>query len=389
MNKLLISISILIFTLFIGCSAKLPKPYTHKIKETELAHYKKQILLNHAVDIVSKTVKTQEGCILVPNLSTKATCYVIKKSTIIRKDSINWQESKVFVKFINNVESKLYKEYEKQVHDYKKFKILFDKAVHLRKEKTERLSLSIVDKTNILDTKVLLNVQNWIKVTKPHRPYSLQAYSTLVINPKNVYLGDTVTENFNEFFQDPKDVSEYLPIEASIPYKYRRSNTKSRYDLKYEEVVYKYPYNKFPKESSFKIKNVYFDYIPYNYYAKNDHISIEVINNSNDGVDMYRNCQSFTILNTTNEFIEIESINLSYINGYKENILQKNKKIIIPPKDSRKIDMQRQFKSHAYDRVQVISKNQKINYGFSIKYKINNQDKTFYKTTQYSIADFK
>ncbi len=398
MNKFLIAI--LIFTLFVGCSSNLPKPYVYKIQNIDLAYKEKQQLLSYAVQVLAYPTRTKYGCILLPNSPKKITCFQINGTEIHRKDHINWNLSENSSKFINNIQSNLSAEFLKQILDYKKFKKLFHEAAKLRVEKGKQLKFTIIENTNILNNEIKKNLTDKTKIS--YQFYGvLTAYENLVINPKNTYLGNSVSKSFDKFFHAPSDLEESLPIKATAyngantyPIEYEDAPYKilDRYKIDYNKNTYKIGYHSFPKNTLFKVKHIYFDFIPKNYSASDVNIDIKVVNEQ-----FYQNSRGRTeikkleIFNKSENFIEIKSIASYYDKQVNANIIRDGIKIKIPPKSSKIIKTIFKHKTVYESWILLNNKNQKIKYGFSVEYKNTNVNTSnnLYKVNNYSISDFK
>lgn len=389
----------------IGLSPSRQKSYIHKIhniKDTDLGYKEKQQLLYAAVKVLAHPTKTDNGCILLPNSSKKITCFKIEATEIYRKDHINRNLSENSSKLINNIQSNLIIEFKKQIADYKKFKKLFHEATELRIKKGKQLSFGIIDNTNILNNEVKKALIGKVKVSYPfYSSYiigypALTAYKNLVIYPKNIYLGNSVSKSFNKFFHTPNDLEDSLAIKA-IAYK---SNTYpveyedapyaiiDRYNLDYNKTTYEASYYSFKINTFFRVKNIYFDFIPKKYSASDMNIDIKVVNEQFNQFSRGRTeIKKLEVFNKSKNFIEINSIASYYDKQIKANIIKDGVKIKIPPKSSKIIKTI--FKNWStYDSwILLNNKNQKVKYGFSVEYTNGNLN-TLYKVDNYSISDF-
>lgn len=159
-----------------------------------------------------------------------------------------------------------------------------------------------------------------------------------------------------------------------------------RYKVDYEKYKSMEEYNKFPMNLVYRINKVYYNYLPKSFIAKDKNINVEVVNNVEfaDGNSM----NSLKITNNTKEFIEINTIAAYYYQDVFDNILN-IKSIRLAPM-SYKIIKKGVIKDFPSNKlINVTDKNQKINYGFSIGYKMINQNmmKNLYKVNTYTISD--
>ncbi|MGA1940860.1 hypothetical protein [Arcobacter sp. YIC-310] len=401
---------------FAGCGNP-PEPFNYKIKNQHknISNYEKQQLVNIIIDRNSRLkYKSSNGCVILINNWYKEgwsfkyrenmkNCFSVTNNILKRIDysscsndhgrsfkKCNYISNKLedYSNFINNLQNNVIeKELQKEISNYQKFIKLYDKANISRKEKIKIIKTSLVDNTKVLP-KSVFNQLNKFHVVENSVPNKINLYINYISpnNGKNNInriarniLGDSISENFNKFFKDDSSISDKFKITSSTI-----TNTVNRYKVTYKHRVFKDDYNKFPTNLTYEIDKVYFNYLPKKFRAKDRNIEVEVINNFKDD---YNSIKHIKIYNKTKEFIEIDTISGYYGEDVTDNIIDMKdmKRINISPM-SYKI-----FKTdYSYELLLVNDKNQKVPYGFSIGYKMINQNiiKNLYKVNNYSIKSF-
>ncbi len=249
------------------------------------------------------------------------------------------------VKLTKSYESSLAK-YEIHKKEYNKIKPEFDK-------KYQKIHTTTEDTTNIVPNKILK------KLSK----YQLWPNEETAIN--SYIKGDDLSFKIGSRVLKDKE---------------------GRYKVDYKKYKYMEEYNKFPMNLVYKINKVYYNYLPKSFITKDKNIDVEVMNNVEfaDGNSM----NSLKITNNTKEFIEINTIAAYYNQDVFDNILNlENIKLAPMSYKTIKKGVLKDFPSKKL--IKITDKNQKINYGFSIGYKMINQNimKNLYKVDTYTIKD--
>ncbi|RLA82916.1 MAG: hypothetical protein DRG78_05895 [Epsilonproteobacteria bacterium] len=260
-------------------------------------------------------------------------------------DGLNEYLDTFQMKLTNSYESSLAK-YEVYKKEYKQKKSEFDK-------KYKQIHITTEDTTKIVSSKIIKKLskyQLW-----PNEETAINSY--IKGNDISLKIGSRVLKD-----------------------------KEGRYKVDYEKYKYMEEYNKFPTNLVYKINKVYYNYLPKSFIAKDKNINVEIVNNVEfaDGNSM----NSLKITNNTKEFIEINTIAAYYDQDVFDNILN-IKSIRLAPM-SYKIIKKGVIKDFPSKKlINVTDKNQKINYGFSIGYKMINQNimKNLYKVDTYTIGD--
>ena len=400
---------------FVGCGNP-PQPYRYKIpkKYSNITNYEKQQLLNIVIDRESRLkYKSSDGCVFVHSVWGSSTrydhrmknCFRIKNNYINRVDfskcrtnykvhKCNYIGSRVekYANFLNKLQNDniLVDGLNNEINNYQKFKRLYNKANTARINKLAQIKISLQDNTKILPKQIIDKLRNSVKTIALRTPQPIDLYISYVAPKKgrNVadrfarsIFGDVLSKNFDKVFKDEILLSSDFLLKSYI-----NTNQIGRYKVKYDRTSYVDRYDKFPTDIVYKINKVYFNYLPKKFVASDKNINVEVANE--------HSMKYFKIYNKTKEFIEVDMI-AGYYNKDVVNLIEEP--IKIPPMSYEFININYkgwlgriEFNFPSSSKILVSKKNQKIKYGFSVGYKIINQNviKNLYKVNNYSIKDF-
>ena len=273
-----------------------------------------------------------------------------------------------------------------ELKKYKIFKQAFIDNQKKSKLKYKTITTNFKDTTNILPAIVISDLSK-------HKLYSA------------IRFGETPLKLYKEMNHDPKKrkaLNNYLKSlneknglhssGDSTPSKYDSNNIVDnffirdsilvdevdRYKVSFAKYKFEENYINFPKDVVFEINDVKYNYIPTIYKSNDENIKVEVINTPL----LRKTVKQFKISNNTKEFIEIDTIAGYYGEDVVDNILVT--KIKLSPMSFKNITVSNFPKKKLLD---VKTKKQKINYGFSIGYKMinNNVMKSLYKVNLYTI----
>jgi len=415
------AISVVLSIGIAGCGNP-PQPYDYKMskKYQSISDYDKQQLLNIVVDRNSRLkYKSSHGCISVTSIWGSSTryddrmknCFKISNNHIIRNDyskcktgykaqKCNYIGGKVeeYTDFINKLQSGniLSDGLNNEITNYQKFITLYNEADKQRKDKIAKVKTSLLDNTKVL-SKSAFNKFNKFKTNSISTKSKIDLYKSYIApkdgkNTVNQFarniLGDSFSENFDKVFKDGKIISNDFKVQSYI-----LKNEIGRYKVNYKKTSFKENYDNFPTNITFEINKVYFNYLPTKYLANDTNIDIEVVNTPLQ----YGSVKSIKIQNKTKEFIEIDTIAGYYGENVTDNIIniKDMKRVKIAPMSYKIFETGYSYKYRINDYpskklLLVDNKNQKINYGFSVGYKMVNQNiiKNVYKVNSYSIKDF-
>lgn len=407
-----------------GCGiGNTPQPYNYKMskKYQSISDYEKQQLLNIVVNRNSRLkYKSSNGCISVTSIiwgySTRyddrmKNCFKVNNNHITRIDyskcktgyktqKCNYIGRKVenYSDFINKLQSNniLSNGLNNELINYQKFIVLYNKADKQRKDKISKVKTSLLDNTGVLSQSVF-NKFNKFKTNSISTKSKIYLYKSYIApkdgeNTVNQFarniLGDSFSENFDKVFNDGTILSNDFKVQS-----YVLKNEIGRYKVNYKKTLFKENYDVFPTNIIFEIDKVYFNYLPSKYLAYDKNIDIEVINTALTRGSI----KSIKIQNKTKEFIEIDTIAGYYGENVTDNIIniKDMKRVKIAPMSYKIFKTGYSYKYRINDfpskkLLLVDNKNQKINYGFSVGYKMVNQNiiKNVYKVNSYSIKDF-
>lgn len=414
---------------FTGCGNP-PQPYNYKMnnQHKDISDYEKQQLLNIVIDRNSRLkYKTSNGCVMLDNQWYKEGwsykyknkfkhCFKINNLTISRIDNSSCSRDHGrsygkcnyigngfdnYIKFINDLQNNvLSSELQTEISNYQKFISLYDKADAVRKEKITQVKTSLIDNTKVLPKSVFEQMNKFNlstnRVTKKIDLYKSyvapQNGKSLIDQFGRSILGDSISENFDKVFQDESSLAHEFKISSSTT-----KNAINRYKVNYKQNSYSDSYDKFPSNITYEIDKVYFNYLPIKFITSDDNIDVEVKNNP---LGSYDSIEYIKVYNKTKEFIEIDTIAGYYGENVTDNIIniKDMKRVKISPMSYKifKTGYSYEYRINDYpsrsNRLLLVNdRNQKVNYGFSIGYKMINQNiiKNLYKVNQYSIKDFK
>jgi len=399
--NLVIKTSFFILLLFlVGCSTQ-PAPYSiqrNSINEYNFNNTEKHILFNGAVKSLAAPLKVPDyykknyNCILVPPVGPVA-CFIQQRHRIYRKDLLDWSTNETLSTKIQQIQKNLPKTYQLELDNFAKFTKLYNEGILLSKKKLKSLRIIILDETNILPENIKHNILRdvrvrYVKHNKNNK--AINAYKKLVMEPQNKFLTNTIVNNFDKFFQTPKDLEDVLPIKI-----YLKSPTQIYDRYRIDSSLYlKKGYYSLPKKVTLKINKISFDYIPKVYKISDKNIDVVVttaIESDRPGVMTrhHRYIQKFKIINKTKDFINIDKIHLFSKNDNRTNIIRNNDKIEIEPNSSKHIATNIDGRFNWLHRwVSVKDVHQKINYGYAVIYTINGKKKKISKIKSYNITDF-
>ena len=372
---------------FIGCGNP-PQPYNYKLDNqySNISDYEKQQLLNIVIDRNSRLkYKSSNGCVMVHSVWGGSTryddnmknCFIINNNKILRKDKshcrtnyrtckCNYIGRKVekYSDFINNLQKNIIaQDLQKEIKNYIKFKKMYNEHKKNAQVKKKNIVIHFIDTTKILPKNIIKQLS--------------------VYNLSLIIKGSAI----NRFIKNQS--ANAFVINSSI-----KKDTIDRYKVVYSKTDYLDSYDKFPSNITYKINKVYFNYLPKKFIANDKNIDVEVIN---DPLDNYESIKYIKIYNKTKEFIEIDTIAGYYGDIVTDNIIniKDMKRVKISPMSYKifKIGYSYKYRINDFPRnkfLLVNDKNQKVNYGFSIGYKMINQNiiKNLYKVNTYSIKDF-
>ena len=261
-------------------------------------------------------------------------------------------EPKGLTKYIDDFQVKLTKSYESSLAKYEIYKKEYSKIKPEFDIKYKQISITTEDTTKIVPSKVIKNLskyQLW-----PNEKTLMNTYKS----------GDDISFKIGSRVLKDKE---------------------GRYKVDYEKYKYMEDYKEFPANLTYKINRVHYNYLPKSFISKDKNINIEVLNNAQyaDG----NSVNSFKITNNTKQFIEINTIAAYYNEDVVDNIMNVEG-IKLSPMSYKiiKTGVIKDFPSKKL--IRVTDKHQKINYGFSIGYKMNNQNivKNLYKVDTHTIG---
>lgn len=408
---------------FTGCGNQ-PQPFDYKMNNQykEISNHEKQELLNIVIDRNSRLkYQSGNGCITAKSYWGEYrddfnNCFIVNNSDIKRVDKsvcrsrngmVNEKcnyiggSSEPYSDFLNNLQNNVIgQELQNEISNYQKFITIYDKADTARKEKISQVKTSLIDNTKILPKSVFdqlnkfdLNANRVKGKMDLYRSYVAPSNGNSVIDKfARSIAGDSVSRNFDKVFKDETSLAHEFKVSSSII-----TNHIERYRVDYKQTGYNAGYDKFPINVTYEINKVYFNFLPEKFMASDDNIDVEVKNNplgNHDSIEYIK------VYNKTKEFIEIDTIAGYYGENVADNIMniKDMKRVKISPMSHKifQISYGYEYRINDYptksDRLLLTNdKNQKINYGFSIGYKMINQNiiKNLYKVNNFSIKDFK
>jgi len=380
---------------FTGCGANIPQPYSAKVQNySNITNSEKNKLLLNSMKSIKKFYPDKRGRYSSPSkLRGDTISYYGLNATFAHKFTINNNSNEItrtdvsrethgngkgadaygaltddfgFTDYINTYQVDLSNKFSNSLERYSQFKISYNKHKKNANIKKEEIRINFNDLTSILPKSILDEISK-SKITISNSSSAIN----LFLNGKqaNVF---TITSN---------------AIKNAI----------DRYKVNYKENSYSDSYDKFPSNITYEIDKVYFNYLPIKFITSDDNIDIEVKNNP---LGSYDSIEYIKVYNKTKEFIEIDTIAGYYSENVTDNIIniKDMKRVKISPMSYKifKTGYSYEYRINDYpsrlNRLLLVNdRNQKVNYGFSIGYKMINQNiiKNLYKVNQYSIKDFK
>jgi hypothetical protein len=285
----------------------------------------------------------------------------------------------------------------------KKFATTLEKFSQYKKEynhhkeeaeyKKRNLKINYIDTTHILPQKAL---------------------AQLCKSTNSLYIKSSAID----LFLNNQNSAKAFVIQSSV-----QNDTIGRYKVTYKQTRFENIYSIFPSTLNYKIDKVYFNYIPQKFTAHDSSIDIEVFNAPLAGtnqevfsaslkakINQYDKIkelldtaskgeiiQYIKIQNNTKEFIELDTIAGYYGEDVTDNIINIKdlKRVKIPPMSYKifKTGYNYKYRINDFPKSKLLlvkNKNQKVPYGFSIGYKMVNQNiiKNLYKVNEYTIRNF-
>lgn len=417
------AMSVILAISFTGCGNP-PQPFNYKMNNPHkgISDYEKQQLLNIVIDRNSRLkYNSVNGCVSVNSMWGSSTryddrmnnCFKINNNKITRQDysscrtgykasKCNYIGGKVekYADFVNHLQNNVIgQELQTEISNYQKFITIYDKADAARKEKIGQVKTALVDNTKVLPKSVFKQM-NKFNVNADRVIKKIDLYKSYIAPNKGKnamdrfgrsILGDSISQNFDKVFKDESSIAHEFKITSNAIKKI------DRYKVNYKQNSYSDSYDKFPSNITYEIDKVYFNYLPKKFITSDKNIDIEVINDPMGGYD---SIEYIKVSNKTKEFIEIDTIAGYYGENVTDNIIniEDMKRVKISPMSYKifKTGYSYEYRINDYpsrsNRLLLVNdRNQKVNYGFSIGYKMINQNiiKNLYKVNQYSIKDFK
>ena len=337
-------------------------------------------------------------CILSKKSYSKGICYRLVYNNLINyTNTRNNFFPEDYIEFVNSFPKKyhLKENLEKELDGFLIYK---DKCEHLKKQTQSKITAKIqktinqINKSkqklypNIKDPNNILtkNEINNISYTK-----EIKNRIKLYHNYFNKYLQNDCIINYVNYIDFNKYRLNINNIYKDIYIKLRLNEKEKRFKFKYN--INPYICSKECKNPIIEIKKIYFNYLPNKFIIKDKNllINIQTKNIHQNKKSIYGYSNKIKISNNTTHFIIINAIAGYYNNKVIENLLNEN--IIIPPKSYKLIENNWDlinFPNKKY--ILVKNRNQKVNYGFSIAYKIQQLNilNNIYFTKDYTIDDF-
>ncbi len=411
---------------FTGCSTA--KPYAAHInkKYADVENDLKQSLLGVVIDKRSSGLyQSRNSCVYLKqnvrwNGSTSASdinynyevCYKVKDNIIHSYDhssqnGYNYysggkkyaqtgrpsyyatKASTQYVKYLISLEKGiLLNDLETELNHYKIFKQEFENHQNQSKLKYKNLSTSFEDTTGILTKDVMNELTKHKRFISTRYTDSLRLYKGINRDPKkrellNKYLVNAanyrgVKANSNSSSQD----KSLMPLN-NFRYTDRvLVDAAGRYKVKYAQNEFQENYLDFPKNVIFKITSVKFNFLPTKYIAKDKNIEVEIVNTPFGR----HSIKTFKVSNRTKEFIELDTIAGYYGKDVYDGLSAE--KIKIAPMSTKVIPIL-DFPSNKI--LDLKSKNQINQYGFSVSYRLLSQNitKNLFKVDDYNINELK
>lgn len=397
MKKIFTSTSIVLSAtltfLLTGCgSVPPPQPYNIKVQANEkLSQTEKQELLNKALEDIKGAYNISGNCLSYTKKWTwgrksyydrKDVCYTISDDDTInqtnsgRTNNANGKAESTyqsddeieFKTFIETIQStgKITEQYLNNVALYIDYKKKFN--IHLQEQLNiaNKLGCQLFDKTKILNKSEIIQLSD-CEISKPKENVS-------------------PIQSFIKY----EDIKKKLKLSAYL----KNTTLDKRMKITFDKTKIDYSSAMTSNKFEFNVNNIAFNYLPNTYVSSDNNIEIQVFNNNENSYDS--TIKEIKLTNKTKEFIELDTIAGYYGSDVVDNILyiHDNKKVRIPPESVITFNVGEKYKYSINDFpskkvLNVDSRNQKVNYGFSVAYKMINQNmiKNVYDVKKYTIDD--
>jgi len=253
-----------------------------------------------------------------------------------------------FVDYINNYQKRLAKILNRKLIQYSKFKKEYYFQKKLAEDKLNKLKVKFVDNTHLLSK----NIINKIKY---------KIYLKYNYDPLNVFL-------------EGEKISFKICIKLL-------SNKIDRYLMNLDKMNDCCKTKNCKNVITFKIINVFYNFLPKVFNASNNDIAVEINNNLNG----YRTIKQIKIFNKTNKFIKVDNLVIYYKGLASNNLLLDSYEIA--PHSYTDIFIRNLYDFPKKRYVLLHSLSQKVDYGVSASYSIGNNKKSLYTVKRYSIND--
>ena len=314
-----------------------------------------------------------KNCFVIDNNILKRKDYSICFSNGIRhKCEYIGKKVENYADYINKLQNKIIpQQLPVEISKYVKYKEKYYQEKQKAEKRIKNIKTIIVDENHVLSQNVLNQIKH---VTYIERPYGIVTSYTpgrkevTDMNPIKLYVNNK-----------PIDFKIINKISDTI----NNSLKQGRYLLVFKNSKLVYSYKNVPSKVEFKIKSVYFNFIPSDFIASDQ--NIEVIIN----YDYKNNLMKIKFVNKTTKFVEINALAMYYNDKVYDNLLKHP--IKLPPKSFKTITKDYFNLPVLKNRyVKVTNKNERVKFGISVGYKIINENilKNIYKVNKYSIKDF-
>jgi hypothetical protein len=311
----------------------------------------------------------------------------IKNKTDIDSDGVDYAlVSQGYKNFLNKMATG--EPVKEEIEQFSKFKPLYLKEVKQANKKFEEISIKIKDKTSVLPEKIQHQLQPLFKKSKDY------------ISAVEAYKKHLTSENWKDLLKIKLSSNEFKTNydDDSTTKVFDRYKIVSHRDkTNYSEESF--PYLKIKDSLTFDVENVRYNYIPETFVSEDKNIKFTVSESA----------KKVTIENLSTNSIVINGISGYFNGGVDDNIFdtgsginhrQNIHSINLSPKTKKsftlgyigtfdwRANLARNFiKNDGF--VTVKSKDQKVNFGFSVNYTVNSTTvKNLYRVNDYSISDF-
>ena len=382
---------------FAGCSlGNPPQPCNVKIQDNH-----KNITDTEKTELIKKILKNNSNgyaidgnCIKVDSFwgvgsdfyhDKMKNCFVISNNVLKRKDysvcfnngrrhECDYIGKKVenYADYINKLQNKIIpQQLPIEISKYAKYKEKYYQEKQKAEKRMKNIKTVIVDENHVLSQNVLNKIKYNTYIERPYgivTSYTPGRKEVTDMNPIKLYVNNK-----------PID----FKIVSNISNTIHNSLKQGRYLLVFENSKLTYSYKNVPIKIIFKIKGVYFNFIPSNFVAGDKNIDV-IIN-----YDYKNNLMKIKFVNKTTKFVEINALAMYYNDKVYDNLLKKP--IKLPPKSFKTITKDYFNLPVLKNRyIKVTNKNERVKFGISVGYKIINENilKNIYKVNKYSIKDF-